>query len=107
MAKYLKLFDTHAEYESFIQTDFDKPNVSYCTDNNEVHYNPIETRLICKYNVTSISEPTVLRADIEGNIFKVSSFILSFFRSAIKSSCNLFLSLVSQKSALLSVINTT
>ena len=69
MAKYLKLFDTHAEYESFIQTDFDKPNVSYCKDNNEVHYNPVETRLICKYNVTSTSEPTVLRAD-EENIFK-------------------------------------
>ena len=70
MAKYLKLFDTHAEYESFIQTDFDKPNVSYCTDNNEVHYNPVETRLICKYNVTSTSEPTVLMTNIEGNIFK-------------------------------------
>ena len=35
MGKYLKLFDTHAEYESFIQTDFDKPNVSYCMDNND------------------------------------------------------------------------
>ena len=35
MAKYLKLFDTHAEYEAFIQTDFDKPNVSYCMDNND------------------------------------------------------------------------
>lgn len=40
MGKYLKLFETHAEYESFIQTDYDKPNVSYCEDNNEVHYNP-------------------------------------------------------------------
>ena len=33
-------------------------------------FNPYETILICKYNVTSISEPTLLRADIEGNIFK-------------------------------------
>ena len=41
MGKYLKLFDTHAEYETFIQTDYDKPNVSYCEDNNEVHYNPM------------------------------------------------------------------
>jgi len=45
MGKYLKLFETHAEYESFIQTDYDKPNVSYCEDNNEVHYNPIEPPL--------------------------------------------------------------
>ena len=40
MGKYLKLFETHAEYESFISSDYDKPNVSYCEDNNEVHYNP-------------------------------------------------------------------
>ena len=45
MGKYLKLFETTAEYESFIQTDYDKPNVSYCEDNNEVHYNPIEPPL--------------------------------------------------------------
>ena len=34
------------------------PNVSYCEDNNEVHYNPIETRLIAVYNITNTSEPT-------------------------------------------------
>ena len=39
--KYLKLFETTAEYEAFISADFDKPNVSYCEDNNEVHYNPL------------------------------------------------------------------
>lgn len=43
MGKYLKLFSTHQEYESFIQTDeFVKPNVSYCEDQTDVvHYNPI------------------------------------------------------------------
>ena len=41
MGKYLKLFENHTEYESFIQTDYDKPNVSYCEDNNGVHYNPM------------------------------------------------------------------
>lgn len=55
MAKYLKLFDTHIEYELFIQTDFDRPNVSYCKDNDEAFYNPAETRIVCKYNVTSTS----------------------------------------------------
>ena len=48
MAKYLKLFDTQAEYEAFIQTDFDKPNVSYCKDNDEVHYNPLPYQGFCK-----------------------------------------------------------
>ena len=37
-----------------------KPNVSHCVSENEVHYNPIETRLIVKYNVTNASELTKL-----------------------------------------------
>lgn len=41
MGKYLKLFNGHAEYEAFKQTsDFIKPNVSHCVQENEVHYNP-------------------------------------------------------------------
>jgi hypothetical protein len=40
MGKYIKKFDTHSDYEDFIETeDFIKPNVSYCVDNVEVHYN--------------------------------------------------------------------
>ena len=36
------------------------PNVSYCKDNNEVHYNPLvlETRLIAKFNVTDTDNST-------------------------------------------------
>ena len=42
MAKYLKLFENHQEYESFTETeDFIKPNVSHCIEENHVHYNPI------------------------------------------------------------------
>ena len=45
MSKYLKLFENHTQYETFIgggggDTPFVKPNVSYCTEENEVHYNP-------------------------------------------------------------------
>ena len=41
MGKYLKLFETHAEYQTYAQSgDMIKPNVSYCEDNNCVHYNP-------------------------------------------------------------------
>ena len=44
MSKYLKLFENHTQYETFIggggKTPFVKPNVSYCTEENEVHYNP-------------------------------------------------------------------
>jgi hypothetical protein len=42
MRKYLRKFDTHAEYLTFTKTsDFIKPNVSQCMNENEVHYNPI------------------------------------------------------------------
>ena len=64
MGKYLKLFNVHSEYEAFTQTeDFMLPNVSYCLDQtNIVHYNPIETRLVVKYNVEDASKPTQLYA---------------------------------------------
>lgn len=39
MAKYLKLFETHAEYEEARQ-NLILPNVSYCKDNNEINYIP-------------------------------------------------------------------
>lgn len=42
MAENLKLFNEHSEYGSFIQTEgFTRPNVSYCIEENEVHYNPV------------------------------------------------------------------
>ena len=45
MSTYLKLFENHTQYETFIggggDTQFIKPNVSYCTEENEVHYNPL------------------------------------------------------------------
>ena len=45
MGKYIKLFGEHSQYETFIggegDTEFIKPNVSHCIEENEVHYNPI------------------------------------------------------------------
>jgi hypothetical protein len=40
MKKYLTLFNSHAEYEQYVSGDFEKPNVSHCVQENEVHYNP-------------------------------------------------------------------
>ena len=64
MGKYLKLFDTHSDYNTYI-TGQDKvlPNVSYCDNENEVHYNPYtDPRLIVEYTVVDDSEPTLLYA---------------------------------------------
>ena len=65
MGKYLKEFETHTEYENYTAdtANFILPNVSYCVDTpNEVHYNPyvepLETRVVAKFNITSTSSPT-------------------------------------------------
>lgn len=41
--EYIKLFNSHTQYETFIggDTPFIKPNVSHCIEENEVHYNPL------------------------------------------------------------------
>lgn len=60
--KYLKKFDMHSDYETYINSqDRILPNVSYCEDQNELHYNPwVETRPIVKYIVEDGSNPTVI-----------------------------------------------
>ena len=41
MGKYLKKFENHSDYETYISgQDAILPNVSYCEDNSCVHYNP-------------------------------------------------------------------
>ena len=54
MGKYLKKFETTAEYETFIASDYDKPNVSLTKDNNVVHYNPwVEPPFFCKLTLNN------------------------------------------------------
>ena len=72
MGKYIKLFETHADYNTYI-TGSDKvlPNVSYCENENEVHYNPwTDPKLVCKYNIIDTSSATPLRTEYEPNMFK-------------------------------------
>ena len=41
MGKYIKLFENHTQYTAYTaSTEFIKPNVSHCIQENEVHYNP-------------------------------------------------------------------
>ena len=71
MAIYLKEFSTHSEYEAYIASEGKVlPNVSICTTEGDVHYNPLtpptptETRLVCKYNVEDTSSPTIIANSI-------------------------------------------
>ena len=60
--KYIKLFNQHSDYETYINSDNKiLPNISYCENEDEVHYNPwTDPRLIAKFNVTSTSESTLI-----------------------------------------------
>ena len=60
MAVYLKQFENHTQYDAYINgSGAILPNVSICTTEGDVHYNPyvepVETRLVAKYNVTDTS----------------------------------------------------
>ena len=51
--KYIKKFENHDSYELFITSgDYPKPNVSYCVQENEVHYNPILPMNVITYQAT-------------------------------------------------------
>ena len=63
MAIYLKKFENHTQYENYINgSGAILPNVSICTTEGDVHYNPyvepIETRVVAKFNVIDTSNPT-------------------------------------------------
>ena len=61
--KYIKKFETHSDYEDYLESqDYFTPNVSYCVDQNEVHFEKYvpapETRIIATFNVTDTNNPT-------------------------------------------------
>jgi len=59
MGKYIKLFENHSGYATFINGGgVELPNVSHCIQENEVHYNQIIDYLICTYTITSSSKST-------------------------------------------------
>ena len=80
MGDYLKLFDTHAGYNTYINgQDAILPNVSYCEDQNEVHYNPYgesaSADFFCK--IYLYADPTVV-IEIEGSGQLTKSMINSY-----------------------------
>ena len=58
MNDHLKQFANHAAYQA-AESNLDKPNVSLCVSEGEVHYNPwVETRLVAIFNITNTSSAT-------------------------------------------------
>lgn len=63
MAIYLKKFENHTQYENYINgSGAILPNVSICTTEGDVHYNPyvepVETRLVAKFDAIYTNYPT-------------------------------------------------
>ena len=59
---YLKEFDSHSSYESEVNwggVDFKIPNVSYCNDVNDVHFNPYNTVEFYVGEITGTTPETV------------------------------------------------
>ena len=58
--KYINTFKTHASYESEVNggVDISLPNVSYCEDVKDVHYNPYNT---VEFYVGEVTEPQTVK----------------------------------------------
>ena len=75
MAKYLKLFETTSEYNTYIGgQNVVLPNVSLCEDNYEVHYKPFVPMNIINYNASAkLAETTSNKSNgLHTNAFNVS-----------------------------------
>ena len=61
MSKYLKLFNTHAEYEAYLGGgEMILPNVSHCIDQNDVHYNKLPAFILVNFTVPENEEDTLV-----------------------------------------------
>ena len=59
---YLKEFDSHASYETEVNVggvDINLPNVSYCNDVNDVHFNPYNLIEFYVGDITGTTPQTV------------------------------------------------
>ena len=63
MEEHLKLFQEHSEYQDFASGGtMVKPNVSYCIEQNEVHYNPIEPNYKMEYfTIVSLEDNNTIK----------------------------------------------
>lgn len=69
MGRLLKKFEKHWDYEDFVLSgEMERPNVSYCVLENEVHYNQLVDFTFTGYfNVTDTSTPTVILGSTYGS----------------------------------------
>ena len=71
MSKHLKKFSTHQQYDAYINgSGAILPNVSICTTEGDVHYNPyvepVETRVVAKFDVDNTYDSTKIAYKTNG-----------------------------------------
>ena len=78
--KFIKKFENHQGYEAYIATDYPKPNVSYCVQENEVHYNAfVPPPLFCKL---TLNNGDVVKIEGSGEL---TSAMISSYKSTVTS----------------------
>ena len=111
MAKYLKLFEQHAQYETYINSqDAVLPNVSYCIDNDEVHYNNAGTYIEIVYkgnnaasatniiakeinafgDTYTLDESSITKMTLDGQEITFSEFTVVNAAQSYGATCNLY-----------------
>ena len=71
MSKFLKRFETHSAYNTYINGQGRiLPNVSYCRDNNDVHYNPVP-KITIEFTLSEANEE---RIAIKGDLTSLQGF---------------------------------
>ncbi len=76
MLKNIKLFASHSDYNA-AKSSLDKPNVSHCIQENEVHYNPLPYQGFCKL---TLNDGTVVELEGSGEL---TSAMMSEYKSTV------------------------
>lgn len=91
LMKFLKKFVNHQEYSNYIPIQNKRlPNVSLCKEENEVHYNQKEPRIVAIFTTTTPNQSVQIignsgmlhcftAMEIDGKVYTGSSFPTSFY----------------------------
>ena len=67
--EYIKQFQTHNQYEAYVESEnFIRPNVSYCVDKDELHFNnkkttEVETRVVAYFYIDNPGTYSIVGCD--------------------------------------------
>ena len=71
--EYLKLFSSHTDYEEYVTGGaMVKPNVSYCEDVKDVHYNPIHDYNQDYFTTVALEDGTISFTPLNSNVISYS-----------------------------------